>query len=148
MGVIMNVLVVDANVERRNLVSDALSWIEAEYRLIEANSLEEARAYLKQFDFRLVIIGPDLPCDTRSALIFMRGSLPHSALLTCMNMSSFDRDETIRLVNCGADLVFDQRLSATKLALVLRPYLGHGVATMERIQDCRHSPIQPAFSLV
>lgn len=143
----MNVLVVDANAERRNLVSDALSWIESEYRLMVAESLQEARDYLKQFDFRLVIVGPDLPCDTRSALIFLRGSLPHSALLTSMNMSSFDRDETTRLVNCGADLVFDQRLSATKLALVLRPYLGHDAVSTGRIPTDLDSRIQPAFSL-
>lgn len=123
----MNILVVDADSERRDVVADALSWIANDYRLFEARDLDEARDCLKRFDFRLVIVGPELPCDTRAALVFLRGSLPHSALLTCMKMSSFDRDGPTRMLDCGADLVFDQRMSATQLSLVLRPYLGHQV---------------------
>ena len=123
----MNILVVDADSERRDVVADALSWIANDYRLFEARDLDEARDCLKRFDFRLVIVGPELPCDTRAALVFLRGSLPHSALLTCMKMSSFDRDGPTRMLDCGADLVFDQRMSATQLSLVLRPYLGHQI---------------------
>lgn len=138
----MNILVVDADSARRDVVADALSWIATDFRLFEARDLDEARDCLKRFDFRLVIVGPELPCDTRAALVFLRGSLPHSALLTCMKMSSFDRDGPTRLLDCGADLVFDQRMSATQLSLVLRPYLGHqqgveagaGVISGERIQ--------------
>ena len=33
------------------------------------------------------------------------------------------RDMRARLLDCGANLVFDQRMSATQLGLVLRPYL-------------------------
>jgi len=123
----MNILVVDADSERRDVVADALSWIANDYRLFEARDLDEARDCLKRFDFRLVIVGPELPCDTRAALVFLRGSLPHSALLTCMKMSSFDRDGPTRMLDGGADLVFDQRMSATQLSLVLRPYLGHQI---------------------
>lgn len=140
----MNVLVVDADSGRRDVVADALSWIATDFRLFEARDLDEARDCLKRFDFRLVIVGPELPCDTRAALVFLRGSLPHSALLTCMKMSSFDRDGPSRLLDCGADLVFDQRMSATQLSLVLRPYLGHQVKTKEALQ-VPQDRIQPAL---
>ena len=133
----MNILVVDADSERRDVVADALSWIANDYRLFEARDLDEARDCLKRFDFRLVIVGPELPCDTRAALVFLRGSLPHSALLTCMKMSSFDRDGPTRMLDCGADLVFDQRMSATQLSLVLRPYLGHQVNPEDARQVAR-----------
>ena len=141
----MNVLVVDADSERRDVVADALSWIANDYRLFEARDLDEARDCLKRFDFRLVIVGPELPCDTRAALVFLRGSLPHSALLTCMKMSSFDRDGPTRMLDCGADLVFDQRMSATQLSLVLRPYLGHQVNPEDARQVARDW-VQPALT--
>ena len=141
----MNVLVVDADSERRDVVADALSWVANDYRLFEARDLDEARDCLKRFDFRLVIVGPELPCDTRAALVFLRGSLPHSALLTCMKMSSFDRDGPTRMLDCGADLVFDQRMSATQLSLVLRPYLGHQVNPEDARQVARDW-VQPALT--
>ena len=141
----MNVLVVDADSERRDVVADALSWIANDYRLFEARDLAEARDCLKRFDFRLVIVGPELPCDTRAALVFLRGSLPHSALLTCMKMSSFDRDGPTRMLDCGADLVFDQRMSATQLSLVLRPYRGHQVNPEDARQVARDW-VQPALT--
>ncbi len=141
----MNILVVDADSERRDVVADALSWIANDYRLFEARDLDEARDCLKRFDFRLVIVGPELPCDTRAALVFLRGSLPHSALLTCMKMSSFDRDGPTRMLDCGADLVFDQRMSATQLSLVLRPYLGHQVNPEDARQVARDW-VQPALT--
>ena len=141
----MNVLVVDADSERRDVVADALSWVANDYRLFEARDLAEARDCLKRFDFRLVIVGPELPCDTRAALVFLRGSLPHSALLTCMKMSSFDRDGPTRMLDCGADLVFDQRMSATQLSLVLRPYLGHQVNPEDARQVARDW-VQPALT--
>ena len=141
----MNILVVDADSERRDVVADALSWIANDYRLFEARDLAEARDCLKRFDFRLVIVGPELPCDTRAALVFLRGSLPHSALLTCMKMSSFDRDGPTRMLDCGADLVFDQRMSATQLSLVLRPYLGHQV-NPEDARQVAQDWVQPALT--
>lgn len=141
----MNILVVDADSERRDVVADALSWIANDYRLFEARDLDEARDCLKRFDFRLVIVGPELPCDTRAALVFLRGSLPHSALLTCMKMSSFDRDGPTRMLDCGADLVFDQRMSATQLSLVLRPYLGHQV-NPEDARQVAQDWVQPALT--
>ena len=143
----MNILVVDADSERRDVVADALSWIANDYRLFEARDLDEARDCLKRFDFRLVIVGPELPCDTRAALVFLRGSLPHSALLTCMKMSSFDRDGPTRMLDCGADLVFDQRMSATQLSLVLRPYLGHQV-NPEDARQVAQDWVQPALTPV
>ena len=141
----MNILVVDADSERRDVVADALSWIANDYRLFEARDLDEARDCLKRFDFRLVIVGPELPCDTRAALVFLRGSLPHSALLTCMKMSSFDRDGPTRMLDCGADLVFDQRMSATQLSLVLRPYLGHQI-NPEDARQIAQDWVQPALT--
>ena len=141
----MNILVVDADSERRDVVADALSWVANDYRLFEARDLAEARDCLKRFDFRLVIVGPELPCDTRAALVFLRGSLPHSALLTCMKMSSFDRDGPTRMLDCGADLVFDQRMSATQLSLVLRPYLGHQV-NPEDARQVAQDWVQPALT--
>ena len=141
----MNILVVDADSERRDVVADALSWIANDYRLFEARDLDEARDCLKRFDFRLVIVGPELPRDTRAALVFLRGSLPHSALLTCMKMSSFDRDGPTRMLDCGADLVFDQRMSATQLSLVLRPYLGHQV-NPEDARQVAQDWVQPALT--
>lgn len=141
----MNILLVDADSERRDVVADALSWVANDYRLFEARDLDEARDCLKRFDFRLVIVGPELPCDTRAALVFLRGSLPHSALLTCMKMSSFDRDGPTRMLDCGADLVFDQRMSATQLSLVLRPYLGHQV-NPEDARQVAQDWVQPALT--
>jgi len=141
----MNVLVVDADSARRDVVADALSWIANDYHLFEARDLDEARDCLKRFDFRLVIVGPELTCDTRAALIFLRGILPHSALLTCMKMSSFDRDGPTRMLDCGADLVFDQRMSATQLSLVLRPYLGHQV-NPEESKRLPYDRVQPVLA--
>ena len=141
----MNILLVDADSERRDVVADALSWIANDYRLFEARDLDEARDCLKRFDFRLVIVGPELPCDTRAALVFLRGSLPHSALLTCMKISSFDRDGPTRMLDCGADLVFDQRMSATQLSLVLRPYLGHQI-NPEDARQVAQDWVQPALT--
>lgn len=121
-----NVLVVDADSARRDLIADALSWISPDLSFIEARDLAEACDYLGKVDFRVVIVGPDLPCDTRAALVFLRGMLPHSALLTSTRMTPHDREGPTRLLDCGADLVFDERMSATKLSLVLRPYFGYG----------------------
>lgn len=142
----MNILVVDADSGRRSVVADALSWIDIDVRLIEAASLDEARACLKECDCRLVIVGPELPCDTRAALVFLRGHLPHSALLTSTKMSSYDRDGPSRLLDCGADLVFDQRMSATQLSLVLRPYLGRKPVPAEVAPYLPASPALRAFS--
>ncbi|PKO92029.1 MAG: hypothetical protein CVU16_07435 [Betaproteobacteria bacterium HGW-Betaproteobacteria-10] len=119
----MNILVVDPSSERRALVNEALSWISDSYTLQTAQSLAEAKEELRGAEFQLVIVGPELPEDTFAALIFLRGWLPHTPLLTYRKMSRFDRDMQARLLHCGANLVFDQRMSATQLGLVLRPYL-------------------------
>lgn len=136
----MNILVVDPSSERRALVLEALSWSIDECVLVESESLEEAKAHLKAFDFRLVIVGPDLPEDTLAALVFLRGKLPHSALLTCTRMSSYDRDAPTRLLDSGADLVFDQRMSPTQLSLTLRPYLGRPVSVMQKVPVAGKQP--------
>jgi DNA-binding response OmpR family regulator len=120
----MKILVVDPSAERRTLVFEALSWSIDECHLVESESLEQARESLSKHDFRVVIVGPDLPEDTLAALVFLRGKLPHSALLTCTKMSSRDREGPTRLLNSGADLVFDERMSPVQLSLTLRPYLG------------------------
>ena len=127
----MNILVVDPSDERRALVREALSWSIDECTMLEAESLEQARDHLKEHDFRVVIVGPNLPEDTLAALVFLRGKLPHSALLTCTKMSRFDREGPTRLLDSGADLVFDQRMSPTQLSLTLRPYLGRPVSTLQ-----------------
>ena len=133
---IMNVLVLDTDAGRRDVVADALSWISDDYQLFSARDLGEAREFLKNIDFRLVIVGPDQPCDTHAALVFLRGCLPHSALLTSTKMSSYDRDAPTRLLDCGADLVFDQRMSANQLSLVLRPYLRVPEGQKQRPASC------------
>lgn len=121
----MNILVIDPSSERRALVNDALSWISDNYTLQAAQSLAEAKEQLRDAEFQLVIVGPELPEDTYAALIFLRGWLPHTALLTYRKMSRFDRDIATRLLDCGANLVFDQRMSATQMGLVLRPYVSN-----------------------
>lgn len=136
----MNILVVDPSSERRALVLEALSWSIDECLLVESESLEEARTHLKAHDFRVVIVGPDLPEDTLAALVFLRGKLPHSALLTCTKMSRFDREGPTRLLDSGADLVFDQRMSPTQLSLTLRPYLGRPVSVMQKAPVSSHQP--------
>ncbi|MBP8170077.1 MAG: response regulator transcription factor [Azonexus sp.] len=119
----MNILIVDPSSERRALVDDALSWVSDQYVLQQTQSLMDAKEQLRGEEFQLVIVGPELPEDTFAALVFLRGWLPHTPLLTYTKMSRFDRDMPARLLDCGANLVFDQRMSATQLGLVLRPYL-------------------------
>ena len=123
----MKILVVDPSAERRKLVFDALSWSADDCHLVESENLEQARDCLSKHDFRVVIVGPNLPEDTLAALVFLRGKLPHSALLTCTKMSSRDREGPTRLLKSGADLVFDERMSPIQLSLTLRPYLGRPV---------------------
>ena len=118
----MNILVLDTSQERRSLVREAISWIDDCDQLFESETLDAAREILKTTDFRIVIVGPELAEETLSALVFLRGKLPHSALLTCTKISHFDRSGPKRLLDSGADLVFDQRMSATQLAILLRPY--------------------------
>lgn len=142
----MNILVIDGDSARRDLVADALSWVSTDYQLHEARDLDEARACLRQWEFRLVIVGPELPCDTRAALVFLRGILPHSALLTCMKLSSQDRDGPTRLMDCGADCVFDQRMSATQLSSVLRPYLGQATGSPASTPRRAAPSPQPAWA--
>ena len=123
----MKILVVDPSAERRKLVFDALSWSTDDCHLVESENLEQARDCLSKHDFRVVIVGTNLPEDTLAALVFLRGKLPHSALLTCTKMSSRDREGPTRLLKSGADLVFDERMSPIQLSLTLRPYLGRPV---------------------
>ena len=118
----MNILVLDTSEERRSLIREAISWIDDCDQLFESETLEAASEMLKTTDFRIVIVGPELPGDTLSALVFLRGKLPHSALLTSTKISHFDRSVQKRLLDSGADLVFDQRMAAIHLAILLRPY--------------------------
>lgn len=127
----MNILVIDPSEERRALVREALSWSIDDCNLLESENLQQAKNHLKSHDLRIVIVGPDLPEDTLAALVFLRGRLPHSALLTCTKMSRFDREGPTRLLDSGADLVFDQRMSPTQLSLTLRPYLGRPASVMQ-----------------
>jgi CheY-like chemotaxis protein len=84
---IMNILIVDPSSERRALVDDALSWVSDQYVLQQAQSLMEAKEQLRGEEFQLVIVGPELPEDTFAALVFLRGWLPHTPLLTYTKMS-------------------------------------------------------------
>lgn len=119
----MNILVIDSCPERRALVDEALSWVSDQYTLHQAPSLSAAQEQLRAEELRLAIVGPEVPEDTFAALVFLRGWLPHTPLLTYTKISQFDRSLPRRLLDCGANLVLDQRLSPTQLGLMLRPYV-------------------------
>jgi len=119
----MNVLVIDSCPDRRAVVADAMGWMEQKYELFSASSLREAREMTQSIELGLIIVGPDLPEDTLAAIIFLRGWEPNSRIITGTLMSHYDREHPSRLLGCGADLVFDLRLSASRLALIMRPYL-------------------------
>lgn len=119
----MNILVIDSCPERRAIVAEAMCWLQDKYHLHSAGSLREARELTADIDVALVIVGPDLPEDTLAAIVFLRGWLPNSRIITGTLMSHHTREYPTRLMTCGADLVFDLRLSASRLALVMRPYL-------------------------
>jgi DNA-binding NarL/FixJ family response regulator len=119
----MNVLVIDSCPERRAIVAEAMCWLQDKYQLHSAASLREAREISATVDIALIIVGPDLPEDTLAAIVFLRGWLPNSRIITGTLMSHHTRDYPTRLMTCGADLVFDLRLSASRLALIMRPYL-------------------------
>jgi DNA-binding NarL/FixJ family response regulator len=119
----MNVLVIDSCPDRRAVVADAMGWVEQKYQLFSASSLREAREMTQSVELTLIIVGPDLPEDTLAAIIFLRGWEPNSRIITGTLISHYDREHPGRLLNCGADQVFDVRLSASRLALIIRPYL-------------------------
>lgn len=127
----MNVLAIDTNPERRRLIGEALSWFDDEHNFFEAEGLGSTEEIIRTVDLRLVIVGPELPEETLAALVYLRGRLPHSNLLASTRMSVFERDAQTRLLDSGADLVFDYRMSATQLALLLRPYLGRPAIQVE-----------------
>lgn len=125
----MNVLVIDSCPDRRAVVEDAMGWMQMDYQLFSAGSLREAREMTRSVELALIIVGPEIPEDTLAAIIFLRGWEPNSRILTGTYMSRYDREHPSRLLGCGADLVFDLRLSASRLALVIRPYLQGGHET-------------------
>ncbi len=139
----MNVLVIDSCPDRRAVVADAMGWMEQKHELFSAASLKEARELTHAVELNLIIVGPDLPEDTLAAIIFLRGWEPNSRIITGTLMSHYDRDYPTRLLGCGADMVFDLRLSASRLALVIRPYLAgekKGLAGQHEVNTRRGSP--------
>lgn len=138
----MNVLVIDSCPDRRAVVADAMGWMEKKYELFSAASLKEARELTQAVELSLIIVGPDLPEDTLAAIIFLRGWEPNSRIITGTLMSHYDREYPTRLLSCGADMVFDLRLSASRLALVIRPYLAgekKGLAAQHEVNIRRDS---------
>lgn len=119
----MNVLVVDAEAARRGMISDALASHVDDYRLFEAGSLEEMQNRLRLCEFRMIIIGCVFSGELPDALVGLRERLPNCALLAGAKISPAGGDLATLLLDSGADMVFDLRLTGLALSRALRPYL-------------------------
>lgn len=145
----MNVLVVDAETARRGVISDALAAHVDDYRLFEAASLEEMRGSLRLCEFRMIIIGSVNSGALPEALAELRQRMPDCALLAGTRISPAAGEVATRLLDSGADMVFDLRLSGMALSKALRPYLRSWSKDFRtRLGSTTLSQAPPALSLL
>lgn len=145
----MNVLVVDAEEARRGMIADALASHVDDYRLFEAASLEEMRGSLRLCEFRMIIIGTVASGSLPEALAGLREHLPDCSLLAGTRISPAGVDVAALLLDSGADMVFDLRLTGLALSRALRPYLRSWCEEFRgRLGNASLAQAPPALSLL
>ena len=118
----MAVLVIDADQGRRLRIGEAIEWSGLAISLIEATSVEEGleRASGGRSGVSLVLVGPGKPGNATDALHRLR-TLTHPLVLVAYDRFLTGKPEMQReLMQAGADMVFDERMSTFKMALILK----------------------------
>jgi hypothetical protein len=119
----MDILLLDPDPDRRALISEAITWLEGDYSLHHADSPAAAWTLPGGPDIRAAIVGPAWPDALVDILGALRDRLPQAPLITYTRMSLANRENETALLDAGADLVFDQRMTATRIAATLHPLL-------------------------
>ena len=85
--------------------------------------------------FQWALVGPDLPEHTLAAITFMRGLMPSTLLIAYDGFDRYDFARQQRILDAGANAVFDIRFSATKIAMLLRPLMRGSIGGLELVEQ-------------
>jgi len=119
----MNILLLDHDASRRLRIEEALAIVGREYAVHAVASVaeaEDALSFGKQ-PFSLALVGPDLPENPIPAVRFLRRLSPDTRIAAYDAYNQYDEVRLQRILLAGANMVFDIRMTALKIALLLRP---------------------------
>lgn len=117
----MNVLLLDANAERRGRIRDLIGLVGRDCAIDDAGSLVEAAGTPAGNACDVALVGPDLAGGAAAAVRRLRQVFPESRICAYGAYFVYDEGHLREVVGAGANMVFDERMAALKIALLLRP---------------------------
>lgn len=119
----MDILLLDHDAARRQRIEEALAIIGKEFSVHAMGSVAEAEDALSfgKKPYSLALVGPDLPENPIPAVRFLRRLGPETRIAAYDAYSQYDEVRLQRILLAGANMVFDIRMTALKIALLLRP---------------------------
>jgi hypothetical protein len=131
----MDILLLDSDQERRRRLLEAIDLLGCVRSIRLCGTLAETRTMARHGSFTVALVGPEVPEHSLAAITFLRGLLPSTLLIAYDSFDRYDASKQQRILDAGANAVFDVRFSAMKIAMLLRPLLQGSVDEME-------SPVQ------
>ena len=131
----MDILLLDPDQERRKRLLEAIDLLGYVRSVRFINNLAETRTMARHGRFSVALVGPDLPEHTLAAITFMRGLMPSTLLIAYDGFDRYDFARQQRILDAGANAVFDIRFSATKIAMLLRPLMRGSIGGLELVEQ-------------
>lgn len=119
----MQILSLENTPGRRQMLRHALELTGKPYVLNEISALAELTGDTRLDELRLAVIGADKLGDALKAIVYLRGQMPAGRIIAHGEISALDKDTPARLCQAGADMVFDSRFTASKMALLINRFI-------------------------
>lgn len=119
----MQILSLENNLPRRNMLRHALELTGKPYVLSEVASLDEIPGEMNLAGIRLTVIGTGDMDHALSAIVYLRGRMPAAHIIAHGEFSALDEETPARLRQAGADIVLDSRFTPSKMALVVNRFV-------------------------
>ncbi len=124
----MDILLLDPDQDRRRRLLEAIDLLGCVRTVRFGSTLAEIRTMARHGHFTVALVGPDIPENSLAAVTFLRGLLPSTLLIAYDGFDRYDHNRQQRILDAGANAVFDIRFSAMKIAMLLRPLLRGSVS--------------------
>lgn len=119
----MQILSLENTPGRRQMLRHALELTGKPYVLNEISALAELSSDARLGELRLAVIGADELDNALKAIVYLRGQMPAGRIIVHGEFSALDKDTPTRLRQAGADMVFDSRYTASKMALLINRFI-------------------------
>lgn len=124
----MNILLLDTDKERRRRILDAIDLLGGVTSIRFGHNLADVQTMVRHSDFGLILVGPGGPDHMLTAITFLRGRFLSSLIVAYDSFDGYDQSKQKRIMDAGSNSFFDIRFSSMKIAMLLRPLLGQGMA--------------------